>query len=105
MRFLSRLLFVAAFGASLTLTGCVWIASSSISSSNKTQAGNTATANAQDWGFLHLIAPQGLTGIANQQLASACPSGKFTDVQTELSVRDFFGIAQQYTVSSVAICQ
>lgn len=105
MRFLSRLLSVAALGSCLALSGCIYMASSSISDSNKTQAGNTATANAQDWGFLHLVAPQGLTGVANQQLASACPSGKFTDVQTELSIRDFIGIAQQYTVSAVAICQ
>lgn len=105
MGFLSRLLSVAALGSCLALSGCIWIASSSISDSNKTQAGNTATASAQDWGFLHLVAPQGLTGIANQQLASSCPSGKFTDVQTELTVRDFIGIAQQYEVSAVAICQ
>jgi hypothetical protein len=105
MRFLSGLLSVAVLGSCLLLSGCIDIRSSSISDSNKTQAGNTATANAQDWGILHLMAPQGLTGIANQQLASSCPSGKFTDVQTELSIRDFFFIAQQYTVSAVAICQ
>lgn len=105
MRFLSRFAFVAVLGVSFALSGCIWLTSSSISSSNKTQAGNTATASAQDWGFLHLVAPQGLTGVANQQLVNACPSGKFTDVQTELSVRDFLGIAQQYQVSSTAICQ
>jgi hypothetical protein len=80
------------------------IESSAISSSNRTQAGNTATATATDWGILRLIAPQGLTGVANQQLASACTSGKFTDVQTELSMRDFI-LAQMYTVNAVAICQ
>jgi hypothetical protein len=41
-------------------------------------------------GFVELIAPDGLTHNANQQLASQCPGGKFTDVQNELSVRDFF---------------
>jgi hypothetical protein len=51
-----------------------------------------------------LTAPQGLTGVANQQLASACPGGKFTDVQTELSIRDFI-LAQMYQVNAVAICQ
>jgi hypothetical protein len=105
MRFFSRLLSVAALGACLALSGCIYMASSSISSSNKTQAGNTATASAEDWGFLHLVAPQGLTGVANQQLVNSCPSGKFTDVQTELAVRDFIGIAQQYMITATAICQ
>jgi len=105
MRVLSKLVTVSALCASFAVSGCIFLSSSSISESNKTQAGNTATANASDWGILHLIAPQGLTGVANQQLASACPSGKFTDVQTELSMRDFLGIAQLYQVSAVAICQ
>ncbi len=105
MRFLSRLLSVAVLGSCLALSGCIYMASSAISDSNKTAAGNTATASAQDWGILHLTAPQGLTGIANQQLVSACPSGKFTNVQTELTVRDFLGIAQQYQISAEAICQ
>jgi hypothetical protein len=90
--------------SSVALSGCVFLSSASISNSTRTQAGNTATASATDWGILRLTAPQGLTGVANQQLASACPSGKFTDVQTELSMRDFF-LAQMYTVSAVAICQ
>ena len=105
MRIMSKLVTVSALCASLALSGCIYMSSSSISESTKTQAGNTATASASDWGILHLTAPQGLTGVANQQLASACPSGKFTDVQTELSWRDFLGIAQLYTVSAVAICQ
>jgi len=88
----------------LALSGCITISSSSISDSTRTQAGNTATASATDWGILLLTVPQGLTGIANQQLASACPSGKFTDVQTELSMRNFV-LAQMYMVNAVAICQ
>jgi hypothetical protein len=90
--------------APVALSGCIMISSSSISDSTRSTAGNTATAAATDWGILHLIAPQGLTGVANQQLASACPGGKFTDVQTELSMRDFI-LAQMYMVNAVAVCQ
>ena len=105
MRFLSRFLTLGlAAAGGLALSGCIMISSSAISDSTRSQAGNTATASATDWGILHLMAPQGLTGVANQQLANACPGGKFTDVQTELSMRDFF-LAQMYMVNAVAICQ
>ena len=104
MRLVSRFLALSVLAPCLALSGCIMVSSSSISESSRSQAGNTATASATDWGILRLIAPQGLTGIANQQLASACPGGKFTDVQTELSMRDFI-LAQMYTVNAVAICQ
>lgn len=104
MRVVSRFPALSVLALCLALSGCITIASSSISDSTRTQAGNTATASATDWGILRLTVPQGLTGIANQQLASACPSGKFTDVQTELSMRDFI-LAQMYMVNAVAICQ
>ena len=104
MRILSKFVALCALASCLATSGCIMISSSSISESNRTQAGNTATATATDWGILRLVAPVGLTGVANQQLASACPSGKFTDVQTELTMRDFI-LAQMYTVNSVAICQ
>ena len=104
MRLVPRFVTLAMLASSLALSGCIMVSSSSISESNKSQAGNTATASASDWGILHLIAPQGLTGVANQQLASACPGGKFTDVVTELSMRDFI-VAQMYMVNAVAICQ
>jgi uncharacterized protein YceK len=104
MRLVSRFLVLSVLAPCLALSGCITISSSSISASTRTQAGNTATASATDWGILLLTVPQGLTGIANQQLASACPSGKFTDVQTELSMRNFV-LAQMYMVNAVAICQ
>jgi hypothetical protein len=104
MRLVSKVIGLSTLAMCLATSGCIMLESSSISSSNRTQAGNTATATATDWGILRLTAPQGLTGIVNQQLASACPNGKFTDVQTELAMRDFF-LAQMYTVNSVAICQ
>ena len=102
MSFVSRVLALSTLA--LALSGCIMLGSSSISDSTRSQAGNTATASATDWGILRLTAPQGLTGVANQQLASACPGGKFTDVQTELSMRDFI-LAQMYMVNAVAICQ
>src|ERR1700693_148688 len=87
MTALSRFLALGVLAPCLALSGCIMVVSSSISESSRSQAGNTATASATDWGILRLTAPQGLTGVANQQLASACPGGKFTDVQTELSIR------------------
>ncbi len=104
MRLAPRFLTLSVLAPCLALSGCIMVSSSSISDSTKSQAGNTATATATDWGILRLTAPQGLTGVANQQLASACPGGKFTDVVTELSMRDFI-LAQMYQVNAVAICQ
>jgi len=104
MSLVSRFLTLSMLAPCLVLSGCIMVSSSSISESSRSQAGNTATASATDWGILRLTAPQGLTGVANQQLASACPGGKFTDVQTELSMRDFI-LAQMHSVNAVAICQ
>jgi hypothetical protein len=66
--------------------------------------GNAVSASVSDMGFVDLVAPTGLTHSANQQLATQCSSGKFTDVQNELSMRDFL-IVQLYTVSANAVCQ
>ena len=96
---LRAVLLLVAFCAA---QGCVFIRSSSISSSTGT--GNAVSASASDMGFIELIAPVGLTHNANQQIATQCPSGKFTDVQNELSIRDFL-IVQLYTISATAVCQ
>jgi len=104
MGYVSRVLALSVLAPCLALSGCIMLTSSSISESARGQAGGSATATATDWGILRLTAPQGLTGVANQQLVNACQGGKFTDVQTEMSVRDFI-VAQMYTVSAVAVCQ
>jgi hypothetical protein len=46
----------------------------------------------------------GLTSGANSQLAGSCPSGKFTNPQTELAMRDFI-IVQYYPVTANAVCE
>ena len=98
-----RLIPVLALAAAITLPGCIWINSSSIT--GKEGPGGTAIAgSASDMGFLHLIAPTNLTGTADSQLVSSCQSGKFDNVQTELSTRDFFGIVQMYMVNTTANC-
>ena len=104
MKLVSRFFALAVLAPCLALSGCIVVESSSISESGRSAAGNSATASATDWGILRLTVPQGLTGVANQQLVSACAGGKFTDVQTELSMRDFI-LAQMYTVNAVAVCQ
>lgn len=55
-------------------------------------------------GFLRLVAPPDLTQKANSALVAQCSSGKLTDVQTELSVRDVL-IVQLYQISVAGICQ
>lgn len=99
---LKRLIVPALLASALTLGGCVFLRSASISDS--AGKGNTVTAQASDMGYLVLIAPQNLTQTAASQLKNRCQSGKLTDVQTELSVRDFFGIVQMYQVDATGVC-
>jgi len=97
-----KLAGMAALLASMTLNGCVMIESSSIGERRATGQGATATADG--YGILRLTAPVGLTTGANSQLAGSCPSGKFTNPQTELTMRDFI-IVQYYTVKADAVCE
>ena len=97
-----KLAGMAALVASMTLNGCVMIESSSIGERRAT--GQGATGTAAGYGILRLTAPVGLTTGANSQLAAGCPSGKFTNPQTELSMRDFI-IVQYYTVKTDAVCE
>lgn len=97
-----RLAGIASLVASMALSGCVVIESSSIGERQAT--GQATTASTNGYGILRLSAPVGLTTGANSQLATGCPSGKFTNPQTELSMRDFI-IIQYYTVTADAVCQ
>jgi hypothetical protein len=81
--------------------GCVFVQSSAIA--DRSGAGNPISANASDLGYLHLVAPQGLTQTALSNLLSNCATGKVSGVTTELSVRDFF-IVQSYNVSVSGTC-
>lgn len=103
MNKLVRLAGTIALVASMALSGCVVIESSAISERGATGAAVTATSDG--WGWLMLTAPDGLTTAANSKLAASCPSGKFTNPQTELEMRNFFVIAQYYTVTADAVCQ
>ena len=88
------------------LGGCVSLNSSSISDVSNASSGQAIKVTVSgDLGILHLIAPKDLTPKANQELLSKCSSGKLTDVQTQLSTRDFLGIVQIYKVRASAICQ
>jgi outer membrane protein OmpA-like peptidoglycan-associated protein len=94
-----------AVGASLsiTLSACVFIRSSTIG--QKTGDGSPVTAADSDYGILHLSEPEGLTSAADADLLKQCQSGLLTDVQTELSIRDWFLIVQYYTVTASAVCK
>lgn len=103
MKGLIRILGVAALGACVMLGGCVMIESSSIGP--RAATGQQVSVMVDDWGFLRLYTPPGLTTAASAKLAASCPSGKFTNPQTELSMRDWLIIAQDYTVTANAVCE
>jgi hypothetical protein len=99
-RFNSKIL-AALLAVCVQSYGCVFVQSSAIA--DRSGAGNPITANASDLGYLHLVAPQGLTQTALSNLLSNCATGKVSGVTTELSVRDFF-IVQSYNVSVSGTC-
>lgn len=92
-----------AMGLCLSLSACVLVHSSSISES--TGGGSPVNAAFSDYGLVHLTAPANLTADANAALVKQCQSGVLSDVQTELSMRDWLGIVQYYTVTATAACK
>jgi outer membrane protein OmpA-like peptidoglycan-associated protein len=94
-----------AVGASLSisLSACVFIHSSTIGES--TGSGSPVTATDSDYGILRLSKPKGLTSAANADLLKQCQSGLLTDVQTQLSMRDWLLVVQYYTVAANAVCK
>jgi hypothetical protein len=101
MKRLNLILVAAMLAACAEAYGCVFVQSSAVS--DRAGAGNPISANASDLGYLHLVAPQGLTQTALANLLSNCATGKVSGVTTELSVRDFF-IVQSYNVSVSGTC-
>ena len=90
----------------LALNGCVSIESSSISGSPNGISGIPVhTSDEGEIGILHLTAPADLTTKADEALKAQCASGHLTNVQTQLSLRDWIGIVQVYKVRASAICQ
>jgi hypothetical protein len=92
-----------ALGVCLLLSACVLINSGAISES--TGSGSAVHSEYSDYGILHLTAPANLTSNANSALAAQCQSGMLSDVQTELSMRDWFLVVQYYTVTTAARCK
>ena len=88
---------------SISQSACVFIHSSTIGET--TGSGSAVGAAHSDYGILYLSKPHGLTSEANADLVKECPSGLITDVQTQLSMRDWFLIVQYYTVTANAICR
>ena len=97
-----RGLMVGAIAMAVSVSGCIAIGSSAISS--KSGNGAAISAHANDMGILHLVIPQDLTQKANSALMSQCASNKVTDVQTELTMRDFI-IVQLFDISVAGLCQ
>ena len=92
---------VALFAVCAQAAGCVFIQTSAIS--DKAGPGNPISASASDLGYLHLVAPSGLTQTALANLLSNCATGKVSGVTTELRMRDFL-IVQSYNVSVSGVC-
>jgi len=86
----------------VALSACVVLKSSAISDRSG-GGGQSVTAEAGDYGILHLTSPDNLTQTASSQLVSKC-QGKLTNVQTELTMREWV-IIQWYVVSATAVCQ
>ena len=95
------MLFAVLIAACAGASGCVMIQSSMLSS--RLGAGSPISTSTSDFGYLHLIAPSGLTQAAGANLLSQCASGKMSGVTSELSMRDFI-LVQYYTVSANAFC-
>lgn len=94
---------VLTISLSVLVSACVMVNSSSISESSG--SGTPVNTEYSDYGILHLTAPASLTSEANAALAKQCQSGVLSDVQTELSTRDWFFIVQYYTVTANAVCK
>ncbi len=88
---------------SLSLSACVFIHSSTIGET--TGSGTPLSATYNGYGILRLTKPQGLTSDVNAELVKQCQSGLVTDVQTQLSMRDWFLLVQYYTLEANAICK
>jgi hypothetical protein len=97
----NSLILAAVLAGCVQAYGCVFVQSSAIA--DRAGAGAPISSNASDYGFVHLIAPQGLTQTALANLLSNCATGKVSGVTTELSVRDFFFV-QYYNVSVSGTC-
>ncbi len=99
-------MILLSFLVAFSLAGCVSIDSSSITGTEKGTSGQPIHVTyTGDLGILHLMIPKDLTPNANKELLALCSSGHISNVQTQLSTRDFLGIVQVYKVRATAICE
>ncbi len=101
MKEINSIVLAALLAGCVQAYGCVFVQSSAVS--DRAGLGNPISASASDLGYLHLIAPQGLTQTALANLLSNCATGKVSGVTTELTMRDFI-IVQSYNVSVSGTC-
>jgi hypothetical protein len=102
---MKKLLGVVLLSGFIATTGCVSINSSAISESKGTAGQTVHVTVSGDPGILHLTEPKDLTVQTNKALLAQCSSGRLTNIQTQLSTRDFLGIVQIYKVRATAACQ
>ncbi len=101
MKRINAILVGSLLAICVSASGCVFVQSSAIS--DRAGAGASISGSASDLGFVHLVAPSGLTQAALTNLLGNCATGKVSGVTTELSVRDFF-VVQAYSVSVTGTC-
>lgn len=103
MKRIANWFITMAVGACLSLSGCVLVHSSAIG--EKSGSGSPVSAAFSDYGILHLSEPANLASATNAHLLQQCQSGQLTNVQTELSMRDWFLLVQYYTLTANATCK
>lgn len=90
----------------LATGGCVSVSFSSITGTEQGNKGNVIhVEKTGDLGFFHLNSPDDLTLEANKELMAQCPTGKISNVQTQLNQRDYFWIVQTYKDRVTALCE
>lgn len=90
----------------LTAGGCVSVSFSSITGTEQGNKGSVIhVEKTGDLGFFHLNSPDDLTREANKDLLAQCPTGKVSNVQTQLNQRDYFWIVQTYKDRVTALCE
>ncbi|MHB1285946.1 MAG: hypothetical protein ACYCYP_05175 [Leptospirales bacterium] len=89
-----------------SIAGCVSVDSSSITGATRGTSGQPIHVTyTGDLGILHLTIPKDLTSNTNKELLALCSSGHISNVQTQLSTRDFLGFVQVYKVRATAVCE
>jgi hypothetical protein len=99
-RWLATRLAYALVAAALLGTGCVSNVGYSVSSSTSIE-GKAFEIDGRNVGFLMLTMPD---LDASEQLRAKCPTGRTSNVVTQATMRNWFGLLQVYEVVIRGVC-